>query len=167
MSVSYTHLGGVGLAQEARGVGVVVGANDFSVVRAVTGDVIQRVIQRIHDADRKDQVMELLPEVAGLRGNGLRSGQQGQGAGVGPELHAVGTEFHDLILADVYKRQVRTRRLEARRIKTHQRQFVAHACRMDECRHPGLSRTRFAPEQDRTAPVPLSLIHILLSMNAV
>ena len=49
---------------------------------------------------------------------------------------------------------VRTRRLEARRIKTHQRQFVAHACRMDECRHPGFSRTRFAPEQDRTAPVP-------------
>ncbi len=79
--------GGVGLAQKARGVGVVVGANDFSVVRAVTGDVIQRVIQRIHDADRKDQVMELLPEVAGPRGNGLRSGQQGQGAGVGPEFH--------------------------------------------------------------------------------
>ena len=65
--------GGVGLAQKARGVGVVVGANDFGVVRAVTGDVSQRVIQRIHDADRKDQVMELLPEVAGLRGNGLRS----------------------------------------------------------------------------------------------
>ena len=37
--------------------------------------------------------MELLPEVAGLRGNGLRSGQQGQGAGVGPEFHAVGAEF--------------------------------------------------------------------------
>ena len=32
--------GGVGLAQKARGVGVVVGANDFGVVRAVTGDVI-------------------------------------------------------------------------------------------------------------------------------
>ena len=37
--------------------------------------------------------MELLPEVAGLRGDGLGPGQQGQGAGVGPELHAVAAEF--------------------------------------------------------------------------
>ena len=48
--------GGVDRAQEAFGGGLVFGDDGVGVMRAVGVDVIDRLIDRVHDFDRKDEV---------------------------------------------------------------------------------------------------------------
>ena len=56
------------------GVGVVVGQNDFRVVAAVAGDVLQRLVEAVHHLHRQNQGQEFAAPVAGGGGFGLGVG---------------------------------------------------------------------------------------------